>query len=274
MITQIFLPLCGNAVALALSGTLPQKLVRTGTNADHEFLAHSHHIQDLTARNGNTYHYQAYTLNGTSWQVSGEAVSIAVKSDYLPAGPDVRSLLRERLEVGIQDYRDRKLISINGPPVPVRLAPPVYGQDPMPLVSIHATNESPRERGIGDNLDPSAEDTGWLTTHQFDVVVWCQNPDERHFLGRAVRAILFANLTLLDNEGVQLAEFSSQDMDMLPPQFPAPIYTSQISFSCMSAQSVYRDPTQAVRVVTVQIAITPTPPAFMGLAPFEPDEDC
>ena len=189
--------------------------------------------------NGTLYYYRAYYLVGGTWEAS-QSASATPMATYADKGGDVLSLLRDRLDLGLQaEVARAKLVHPDGH-IKVLTAPPIYEETTWPLVTVHLQNESPGERGIGevlatDEFDEEAgtwsEGEGWLAGVQIIVMGWSLNPDERIELRKALRRIVVANLPVFDDAGMIEIQFAQQDTEDFG-SFSAPVYQTLCTFSC------------------------------------------
>lgn len=217
---------------------------------------------DTTALvNGTLYHYRAYYLIGAAW-VASATVASTPAAIYADQGGDVLSLLRDRLDLGLQAEVARGTLSHDQGHIKVLTAPPLESETVWPLVTVHLQNESPSERGIGEVLatDTFNEDTdswgeaeGWLAGVQIIVMGWSLNPDERIELRKALRRIVVANLPVFDDAGMVEIQFAQQDTEDFG-SYGAPVYQTLCTFSCTAPVLVGSD-VAAINEVQVQTLV-------------------
>ncbi len=214
---------------------------------------------DVTSlSNGTLYHYRAYYFVNGVW-VASQTVSGTPAATYEDQGGDVLSLLRDRIDFGLQAEVQRGTLSHDEGHIRVLTAPPIFEEIVWPLVTVHLQNESPSERGVGevfgiDSFDVEDgnwdESEGWLAGVQIIVMGWSLNPDERIELRKALRRIVVANLPVFDDAGIVEVQFAQQDTEDFG-SYGAPVYQTMCTFSCTAPVSVGVN-TAAINEVQVQ----------------------
>lgn len=195
--------------------------------------------------NGTPYFYRAFYWDGTQFTADAASVSGTPGFNYFDDSTDALTLLRDRMEVGIQNEvaagrltpgeKSRGVIK-------VLTAPPVFEDAQFPVVVVHLTTESPAEHGIGEVIDEDVqavngmwnETQGWLAQTTISVVGWCLNPDERIAMRKALRRLVIGNLQVFYAAGLRNVEFSQQDTEELSGQYGCPVYWAECTFSCLS----------------------------------------
>lgn len=189
--------------------------------------------------NGTLYYYKPYYRVGDSW-VAGPTATATPNAAYEDATTDVLPLVRDRLDLGLQEELRRGSLSHAEGHIKVLTAPPLFEDVVWPLVTVHLQSEAPKERALGemvggDWLDPSSgewtESEGWLAQVQLTIMGWSLNPDERIALRQALRRIVVANLSVFDAAGMVEIEFQQQDTEDFG-SYSAPVYQVLCSFSC------------------------------------------
>lgn len=195
--------------------------------------------------NGEQVWYCAFYYVGGVWVPSSPKASIPVAS-FKEVGPDVMSLVRERLELGLKVYVDRGNLQHERGFIPTLLASPQVEEAPLPLVTVHLANNAPDMRFIGEQIAPDSfnPDTGdWSSMEggydktDLTIVVWSLNSDERIEMRKAVKSILQANLPIFDAAGLLLVSWSFSDMEDYE-RYQAPMYQSVCQFSCYAPSAV------------------------------------
>lgn len=193
--------------------------------------------------NGRRYYYRPYYRVGDVW-VAGDTVTGVPNAIYEDIGGDVLSLVRDRLDLGLQVELERNTLSHAEDHIQVLTAPPVLNQTVFPFVTVHLTNEAPGERGAGEMIEIDdfadgqwTEKEGWLARTQLVIMGWSLNPDERIELRRALRRIVQANLTIFDFAGMVEIEFSQQDMEDFLTE-TVPVHQVLCTFSCLAPAQV------------------------------------
>ena len=253
MIKQILPITIGNALKIFLSppsSAVAWRLLRnnTGTFIDENDPAASviydgtqlNYIVDYQQLfNGTTYFYCLFSFDGAVWTnsaVVSAIPSVSISDDCV----DVLSVVRDRIDDGLQNEVQNGFLSPQTGQIPVLNAPPVFEDTNWPLVTVHVTSDGSSERGIGEMFSPDLFDTetqmwgefeGWLAHVQLTIIGWSKNPDERINLRKALRRIILGNLPVFDSFGIVKIDFSQQDIDELQA-YPAPVYQSMGTFSC------------------------------------------
>jgi hypothetical protein len=195
--------------------------------------------------NGTLYHYCEFDWNGTVWAPSATASATAAHT-YTDQSVDVLSIVRDRLDCGLQNEVSLGNLSPASGVVPTLNAPPQFEETPWPIVSVHVTSDGSGDRGIGEVFGVDEQNTlsglwdeseGWLARVQLTIVGWSKNPDERIALRKALRKIIIGNLGIFDAFGLINIDFSQQDIDDLSG-YPTPVYESMCIFSCEAPASV------------------------------------
>lgn len=207
--------------------------------------------------NGVTYYYQEYWSDGASW-LAGNQVTATPDTTYAEAGTDVLSLVRERLDLGLQAEVARGALKPVHGRIPTLNAPPTFEDTPWPVVTLHLESESPAERGLGEILLPGLamasgleDGEGWLARVSLLIVGWTLNPDERIALRQAIKRIVLANLAVFDDAGMLQIELQQSDAEELQG-YPAPVYMVHSRLSCLAPVLVETtEPTVADVTVTI-----------------------
>lgn len=194
--------------------------------------------------NGTLYYYCVFYLLGAQW-VAGPVASATPAATYEEQFSDVLSVVRERLDLGLQVEVQRGALTHAEGHIKVLTAPPVFEDTVWPLVTVHLTNEAPGERAVGEMPFPDeladdgtwTESEGWLARVALTIMGWSDNPDQRIALRLALRRIVLANLPLFDFAGMVQVEFAQQDTEDFQ-SYGIPIYQVLGTFSCMAPVAV------------------------------------
>lgn len=191
--------------------------------------------------NGFAYYYKLYALVGTVWQESAtrSATPMAIDSDL---STDVLSIIRERIDLGLQAEVAAGRINHKNNRIQVLTAPPLYDNTIWPVVTIHVNSDASGERAIGEQFYPdvlsddglswqSAE--GWLSRWNVGIQGWCLNPDERITLRKAIKRIVIGNLAVFDTAGMVQIDLSQQDMEDFE-RYSAPVYQTVGTLTCLA----------------------------------------
>lgn len=205
--------------------------------------------------------YRPYYHVGTDW-IAGPTASGTPAATYEDHSTDAMSIMRDRIEQGMLVEVQRGNFQPELGYVQVYTAPPSLEQGlRFPLVTIHLDNESPAQRGIGENISGDEfdeigfdwlESEGWLAQVQLSIVGWSLNSDERIELRKALRRLIVANLPLLADKGIIEVSASFQDIDAVSGEYNSPIYQVMCSFSCVAPVRV-GNKVDTINEVEVQI---------------------
>lgn len=207
--------------------------------------------------NGMPVFYRAFYLVAGAWEASSSARGLA-NATFSDLSADPLVLTRNRLDLGLQVYVDRGLLSHATGRIPVMTASPLLEETPLPVVTLHVASDSSQERFVGDAVGPdwvgdsgdwhSAE--GWLSRWQLTIVGWCLNADERIALRQAMKAVLMGNLSVFDAAGMVQVDLQFSDVEDFQ-SYSAPVYMVNCTLSCYAPSMVDGiDP--AIRDIVVQ----------------------
>lgn len=190
--------------------------------------------------NGTLYWYKPYYWDGTAW-TEAPAESTTPQSSFESGGVDVLSFVRDRISLGLKaEIARSRLTADRTGKIHCLNAPPQFDDSPWPVVTIHLDQDMPSERGLGEDLNDDQEvDAGWNVTEgwisrvDLTIVGWSLNPDQRIALRLALKRIIQANLPVFDAAGLAKIEFQQRDVDAVSGEYPAPVYQSMNSFSCL-----------------------------------------
>lgn len=210
---------------------------------DHKSFVDFEHLQ-----NGTVYCYRAFYWNGAAWSThASAAVTGTPNATYEDRSTDALVVVRDRINAGLQVEVSRGVVKPKTGFVQVLTAPPVFEDARWPLVTVQLLNEGPGEDGLGyflnsdglsaDDFDPFDGD-GWMARVQLAITAWSLNPDERIALRQSLRRLVAANIHVFDNAGIQQVNFSQQDTDAVSGEYPAPVYQSIGTFTCLAPVSV------------------------------------
>lgn len=196
--------------------------------------------------NGEEVWYAAfYWVPGSGWIAAAPKKATPVAS-FAEIGTDVLSLVRERLQFGLKEIVDRGLVQHERGFIPTLLASPQVEEAPLPLVTVHLTNESPDLRFVGemiatDQYDEASGDwksfEGSYDKVDLSIVAWSLNSDERIVLRNSVKAVLRANLPIFDAAGMLLVSWSFSDVEDYE-RYQVPMYQAVCQFSCYAPSAV------------------------------------
>jgi hypothetical protein len=195
--------------------------------------------------NGVTVYYGVFYFDGSEW-TTGNVASGTPHTTYADQSIDVLTIVRERLDWGLQAEVSTGTLSPAMGVIAVLNAPPVFEQTSWPVVTVHVASDASGVRAVGEMPFPDVVDAesgtwiesqGWLARVQLTIVGWSKNADERIALRKALRKIVLGNLEVFDSFGLINIDFSQQDIDELSA-YPAPVYQSYCTFSCQAPAGV------------------------------------
>ncbi|HQS59640.1 MAG TPA: hypothetical protein PKZ37_14775 [Gallionellaceae bacterium] len=242
----------GNALRIFITPPFGAKKWRLLRNANGIFSGYNdlgasviHEGKDLVVldssalTNGQVYHYGLFWFNGTTWAADGTNYATP-NPTMAQLGPDVLSLIRDRLDEGLAVFVGRGELHHKQGHIQVLTAPPLFEDTIWPVVTVHLQSDSSAERALGEDFGSSISDAGltvdyegWLSKYQLLIVVWCLNPDERNILRRAVKNLLIANLPVFDKAGMVQIDVTQSDTEDFQ-SFSAPVYQSMTTLSCLA----------------------------------------
>lgn len=193
--------------------------------------------------NGAQTFYRAFYLVAGAWVDSPSAVG-RPDATFSDLSADPLTLVRNRLDLGLQQYVQRGILSHDHGRIPVMTASPLVEETPLPVVTLHVAADSSQERFVGEMLGPdwfdgvdwhSAE--GWLSRWQLTIVGWTLNADERATLRQAMKAVLMGNLSIFDAGGMSQIDLQFSDVEDFQ-SYTAPIYMANCSLTCYAPSLV------------------------------------
>lgn len=181
-----------------------------------------------------------WTADGSTW-TAGALAYATPSATYEETTTDAQSLVRERLESGLQvEVQRGNLVHDLGHIQVFQAAPSMEGDLRFPLVTVHLDYEEPADRFLGEDItgglgDESLEDSaGWLANVGLTIVGWSLNADERAEMRRALRRIILGNLNVFDDKGLQQVSVKFQDVDAISGEYGAPVYQIMATFTCLA----------------------------------------
>lgn len=190
--------------------------------------------------NGTTYYYQDYAYINGAW-VAGTVMSAVPASSLVDVSVDALSMLRDRLDAGLQAEVAAGRLTPQSGAIKVLTAPPTFEDTKWPVVTVHLQSDTPQVRAIGEDVAGFplglGFEEGWMSQTQINVIGWTLNPDERIALRMALKRIIVGNLPVFDDAGFEQIEFSQNDTEDFN-SYNAPIYQSICTFSCLSPNAI------------------------------------
>lgn len=213
--------------------------------------------------NGQTYFYRSFALVGGDW-VASPSVGAIPQQELEDRSVDVLSLVRERLEMGLQADIDAGRLRHRFGRVPVLTAPPVFEDTAWPVVVVHLQSDAPSVHGLGMVLDPGLADEngdwtdmeGYLSAVNLTIAGWSLNPDERIALRKALKRVLIGNMPVFDDAGMVNIDTQFSDTEDFQ-SYSAPVYQAVCQFSCLAPSAVNGLGAVPTITETITTALTP-----------------
>lgn len=266
MISFIAPHVSGNAIRLLLLPPKPadawivlRKNTDTFTGVDDPdaFVAYAgldrYFLDTMGLMNGEAVFYRAYYFIGVS--LVGETLSYSVTpgSSFISQSVDAVSIVRDRIDLGLQALIERGMLHHPRNLIPVMIASPLIEETLFPVVTVHLISESSELRGIGEAIG-SEECEGWYSRYQLEVIGWSLNSDQRKLLRNSLKHILVANLSVFD-----FYEFENIDVQFSDHEdfqtYQAPMYTANCTLRFL-APSLIRIPQDQVTIIDIQTIVS------------------
>jgi hypothetical protein len=223
--------------------------------------------------NGAPYTYGVFYFEGTAWTAGGTAVATPVAT-YFDQTTDALTLVRERLDVGLQIEIARGSLTPQNGVIAVLNAPPALEDTRFPVVTVQVVSDGSGVRVIGeviskDEVDPLTgrfmEAEGWLAQVQLSIIGWSKNADERIALRKVIRRLVIGNLAVFDASGLDQVEFHQTDVNEMTQQ--PPLYASEGTFTCVAPAAVLGEVDPVIEVTVTATAVPPPSPGGIPLPP-------
>lgn len=246
----------GNAVQIKLNppaGARAWRLLRkaTDTIADQNDPA-ARRVFEGTSRtyidlgqlvNGTTYFYRAFYFDGASW-IASPSRSVVPLATFTDESCDVLSLVRDRIDAGMQTYLARGVFKHKLGNLPVLAGTPLLDQVELPLVTVHLVSDAPAERSLGDMAGEDDSDgttvvsyDGWQSNVQLSIVGWTGSGDVRALMRQAIKALVIANLPIFDSQGMSLIVPTFTDQEDFD-SYAAPMFQTLCTLTCVAPSAV------------------------------------
>lgn len=194
--------------------------------------------------NGTILFYRAFYWDGLAW-VASVSRSATPAATYEEQTTDTMTLVRERLEAFLVVEVERGNFLTDLGYIQVYTAPPSLDQNVrLPVVTLTLENESPADRGIGEDISGDEYDLqdsswfdseGWLADVQLQITGWALNSNERIELRKAIRRFVVANMPVFDAFGLVMVSISQNDVDAVNGEYGGTnIYQTVCNFSCQA----------------------------------------
>jgi hypothetical protein len=216
--------------------------------------------------NGTHYTYGAFYFDGSAWAAS-PVMGATPNATYDDQTVDALTVVRDRIEVGLQVEVARGVLTPQNGVIEVKNAPPAIEDTRWPVVTIQVVSDGSGDRALGesislDEFDPLSdqyeESEGWIARVHLSIIGWSKNPDERITLRKVLRRLVIANLPVFNAAGLVLPDFNQTDVNEMSTT--PPIYASEGTFTCM-APAVVRSSANPITDVSVSIDTTFPSPA-------------
>lgn len=248
---------CGNAIRLMVQPTAGESRWRvlrkeandfSGADDPSAFLVHDGADQFVTdARllvNGVTYYYAVFGYTSGAWGVPVVASAVP-SSNFKDVSVDALELVRERIDVTLHAMIARGLAALSTPTIPV-MSIPFYTQGgTLPVVTVLYGGSQAVSHGIGEQVGWDEhegsrwfEPHGWHESTSIEISAWSLNAEERNSLRVALKAVIAANLGVLEDQGLNMVEVQSvQDSEDMQ-SMNVPIYQTVFRLGYQSVVAV------------------------------------
>lgn len=261
MITALIPLISGNAIKILLSPpsvASEWRMLRntTGVFSDENSLdlvaqGTSNYWLDCTnLENDISYWYKVVYFDGQQWDLSFPAAAITPTAAYTDLSVDPLSIVRNRLDVGLNARVQQGILNPLQGIIPVLVASPPLEDVQFPLVTVHVENNQLDELGIGYALSDDPDEFGWYTKTGLLITCWHQNGDERNVYRQAIKAVLLANLEVFDEAGLLQLDIAQTDTDDFE-NYPWPMYATQTRLSCVALTALATGPYPTLNTLTV-----------------------
>jgi len=194
-------------------------------------------IDTISLANGVPVYYRLFSLINGVWYPS-VTVSATPSASLIDVSSDPLTIVRDRLELGLQPYVASGALNNDSGFIPVFTASPFIEDAPLPIVTVHLASDGSDQRFIGDVMDSFTDADGnvhsvdgWLSRYQLTIVGWSLNADGRINLRNAMKAVMEGNLPVFDNEGMTQIDMSFSDSEDFQ-SYNAPVFMVTCNFSC------------------------------------------
>lgn len=250
---------CGNATRIIVEPTAGESRWRimrketndfSGASDPAAFLVHDGVERFLTdARllvNGVTYFYAIYGRLSTVDAWAAPVIrSIVPSATFDDVSVDVQELVRERLDLTLNNMIARGSLKLTKPALSVMSIPFHVQGGEFPVVSVLFAGSSPVVRSLGNSIGSDvfvdgaiAEMQGYLSSVTVEVLAWSLNAQERNLLRKGMEAAVAANLSIFDDLGLQMFEVQSvQDSEDMQ-SMNVPVYQTTMRLGCTAAVAV------------------------------------
>jgi hypothetical protein len=198
--------------------------------------------QGAPLANGTPFFWREYDWIGGAWVDSGASVTATPAATYQGGAVDPQTLVRDRIDLGLQVEVSRGALTPASGSVQVLTAPfALADATRLPCVSVHHDSSTPATHLVGEGfgLVPDWENgsvgdtTGWFKRVSLTIAVVSQNGDERNALRRALERVMLANLPIFWDAGFVEIEFAQSDSEEFGEK-NAVLYHTRGAFTCQA----------------------------------------
>jgi len=201
-------------------------------------------IDTAAIENNVTYFYTPFYWNGTVW-LRGNTKSLASQFLIFDRSTDVLSLVRDRLDRGLNNFITRGDLAHASGQVNVLIASPQIEGVDFPIVTVHLESDNDQERFINDDAFADIENkdgtvtatTGYLSNVTLEIVSRHLNADERNEYRDAIKAVLIGNIEVFESKSLSEIRYQFQDSEEFE-RYPAPFYFSRCTMACLAPSAI------------------------------------
>lgn len=187
--------------------------------------------------NDTLYFYRVFYWINSAWDDMAPVRSVTPALLFTDVSVDPLSLVRDRLDSGLNALLAQGALTHHAGVMPVLTASPQIEGTTFPIVTVHLSSDRTDDRGIGDFVNDMIEMSGWYTQTQLQIVSWCLNSDERKAVRKAVKSVLLANLDFFDSAGLSQIDISQSDTENFDT-WNTPMYMTHTAFTCIHIAAV------------------------------------
>lgn len=205
--------------------------------------------------NDDLLYYRPFYWDGSAW-TAGATRSVTPSLRIVDRSVDVISLVRDRLDQGLNSLLRRGDLKHPNGVIPVLTASPQIEETSFPVVTVQLQNDSDAQHFIGDQFCPPIENAdftvtdtdGYFSDITIDVVSWHKNGDERKLYRRALKSILLGNIDVFTDAEMQEFHYRYADAEDFQT-YPMPVYMCQCTLTCIAPSAIVSTSDAIVDVV-------------------------
>ena len=219
-------------------------------------------IDTASLDNDTLYYYSIWYWDGSLW-TTYPIKSMTPSFTVFNRSVDVLTLVRDRIDKGMNNLIKRGDITHTNGYVTVLIASPQLEDVTLPIITVHLTNDSDDNRFINDQWRADIKNpefsvtsfTGYLSSVTLDIVVWCLNGDQRNQYRNALKDILIANIPVFIAGEMMETHFQFADAEDFQ-SYASPMYFMNATLRCL-APSAYIDTAPAIIDIVSHYKETP-----------------